>query len=391
MDVHVPQSPRLFAVVGTRPEAIKLAPVVLAARRRGWSVHVCATGQHRRLLDTALAGFGLVPDTDLALMRDGQQVEDVVGRALPRLSAAIAAADPDLVLVQGDTASAFAGALAAFYRGAPIAHVEAGLRSGSLAEPFPEEMHRRAIAKMATLHFAATSGARHALLGEGVDDDAITVTGNTGIDALHVALAAVDEGVMRARFSWRDQSRPLVIATIHRRENQGARLGEVIAGLRAIAASGRCQLAVTVHPAPPIAAPLRDGLGRLPGVVMLDPLEHQAFLWLIGQAALVLTDSGGVQEEAPALGCPTLILRGQTERPEGIVHGVARLVPLAAAAIAGAALGLLADPRARARMSEPALPYGDGRATGRILATIQRWSAVRAGTDARYGASAPHR
>jgi UDP-N-acetylglucosamine 2-epimerase (non-hydrolysing) len=389
MHAPIAPAPRLFVVLGTRPEAIKLAPLIHAARRECWPVQMCATGQHRALLDAALADFGLVPDVDLALMRDGQRVEDVVGRALPALRAAIAAAAPDLVVVQGDTASAFAGALAGFYGGIPVAHVEAGLRSGRLDEPFPEEMHRRAIAALATLHFAPTEIARNALLGEGVEAAAITVTGNSGIDALHLSLAAIDAGAMRARFGWRDRSRPLVLATVHRRENHGRRLAEIVAGLRAVAAAGACQLAVTVHPAPEVAAALRAGLGDAPGVVLIDPLDHPAFLWLLGEAALVLTDSGGVQEEAPALGCPALVLRAQTERPEGIAEGNARLVPVAAAAIAHAVLALLRDRRARSRMAEPTLPYGDGRATARIVAAIARWWAVRAGIGARYAAAAP--
>lgn len=389
--MHAPlaPAPRLFVVLGTRPEAIKLAPVIRAARREHWPVRLCSTGQHRALLDAALADFGLAADIDLALMRDGQRAEDIVGRAVPALGRAIAAADPDLVLVQGDTASAYAGALAGFYRQVPVAHIEAGLRSGRLDEPFPEEMHRRAIAGLATLHFAPTGLAHRTLVAEGVDDAAVTLTGNSGIDALHASLARIDTAAMRARFGWRDRSRPLVLATVHRRENQGVRLAEIVAGLRAVAMADACQLAVTVHPAPGVAAALREGLGGERGVVLIDPLDHPGFLWLLGEAALVLTDSGGVQEEAPALGCPVLVLRAQTERPEGIAEGNARLVPVAAGAIADAVLSLLRDRHARRRMSAPALPYGDGRATGRIIAAIARWWAVRAGTGARYGAPAP--
>jgi len=387
MDVAAPVAlgPRLFVVLGTRPEAIKLAPLVHGAGRRGWSVRLCSTGQHRELLDGALAEFGLVPDIELAVMRPGQRAEDVLARALPSLAAAIAQADPDLVIVQGDTVSAFAGALAAFYRGVPVAHVEAGLRSGRADEPFPEEMHRRAIAGLATLHFAATDGAARALRAEGVPDTAIGITGNTGIDALRLSIAASDDAALRAEFGWLDPSRPLVLATVHRRENQGERMRAIVEGLRRIGASGACQLAVTVHPAPPIATALRSRLAGQPGIVLLDPVDHRSFAWLLGRASLVLTDSGGVQEEAPVFGCPVLVLRGRTERPEGLASGNARLLPIDAAAIAATVAALLRDGPARARMSEPQSPYGDGRASARILGAIARWWAVRDASAAPSG------
>ena len=371
--------PRLFVVVGTRPEAIKLGPVIGGARSRGWPVCLCSTGQHSELLDAALSSFALVPDIRLGLMRPGQQTEEVLGRAVPALAEAIGRTRPDLVVVQGDTVSAFAGALAAFYRHVPVAHVEAGLRSGQADDPFPEEMHRREIARLADLHFAATQTARHSLLEEGVSAEAVTVTGNSGIDALHLTLAAIDHSAMNTRFEWFDRGRPLVLATIHRRENQDGRLAEIVQGFRRIAMSGRCQLAVTVHPAPRIKAALRTGLAGCPDAVLLDPVDHPTFVWLLTQAALVLTDSGGVQEEAPALGCPTLVLRRSTERPEGIATGNARLVDVTADAIELAVASLLDDAPARRRMAEPASPYGDGCATERILAEIARWWALRAG------------
>ncbi|PZN92108.1 MAG: UDP-N-acetylglucosamine 2-epimerase (non-hydrolyzing), partial [Alphaproteobacteria bacterium] len=328
MAVGAPSDNAFVVVVGTRPEALKLAPVVMELARRGRRTLLVATGQHRELLDGALAAFGLVPDHDFGIMRAGQAPADVVGALVPVLARCFDELQPAAVIVQGDTASAFAGAQAAVYAQVPLAHVEAGLRSGG-AEPFPEEMHRRAIGQLADLHFAPTVAARAALLAEGVAPQAIHVTGNTGIDALLLMQARLARepalaAALALRFGAIDRRRPLILATVHRRENHGERLAGVLAAVAALAADA--EIVMPLHPSPAVRGPALAALGGLAGVHLLPPLDYAAFVWLMGQASLVLTDSGGVQEEAPALGLPVLVLRDVTERQEGVASGNALLV-----------------------------------------------------------------
>ncbi|MFZ4689638.1 MAG: non-hydrolyzing UDP-N-acetylglucosamine 2-epimerase [Polymorphobacter sp.] len=356
-------------VAGTRPEAVKLAPVILALRANGQHCRIIATGQHRELFHEALNAFGLVADDDLAIMRAGQSPADVIGTLVPALAARFVELRPAAVIVQGDTATAFAGAQAAVYARSPLAHVEAGLRTGH-AEPFPEEMHRRVIAQLADLHFAPTALAAAALHREGVAPQTIHVTGNTGIDALHLMAArlagdAVLQAVLAARFAGIDAQRPLLLVTIHRRENHGDRLASVLAALATLAQAA--EIVLPVHPHPAIAGPVNAVLGGLAGVHLLPPLDYPAFLWLLQRARLVLTDSGGVQEEAPALGTPALVLRDVTERSEGIASGNARLVGTDTAAIVAAVGKLLGDAAARGRMTAAALPYGAGDAARQIV------------------------
>jgi UDP-N-acetylglucosamine 2-epimerase (non-hydrolysing) len=359
-------------VAGTRPEAVKLAPVILALQGRGQATYLVATGQHRELFHEALAGFGLVADDDLGIMRRAQAPADVVGALVPALAAICGEMRPAAVIVQGDTATTFAGAQAAVYSRRPLVHVEAGLRSGHV-EPFPEEMHRRAIGQLADVHFAPTSAARAALLGEGVAAAAIHVTGNTGIDALRLVEArlarepAMVAGLAR-RFAAIDMRRPLIVVTVHRRENHGARLAAVLTALAAL--RGEAEIVVPVHPHPAVAGPIHAALGRVAGVHLLPPLDYPAFIWLLGRATLALTDSGGVQEEAPALGVPVLVLRDVTERREGVDSGNARLIGTDASEIIAAVRGLLSDARAIGRMGEAALPYGSGDAAARIAAVL---------------------
>lgn len=372
-------SGRFAFVAGTRPEAIKLAPVILELTRRGRRPLLVATGQHRDLLAGALAAFGLAADDDLDVMRPGQAPADVVGLLVPALARLFADHAPDAVVVQGDTATAFAAAQAAVYARVPLAHVEAGLRSGS-HEPFPEEMHRRAIAQLADLHFAPTPAARAALLAEGVLPTAVHVTGNTGIDALRQMQARLRRepalaAALALRFGGIDRSRPMILATVHRRENHGVRLASVLAALSDLA--GQAEIVVPVHPHPAVAGPIHRALGGRAGVHLLPPLDYPAFVWLMEQAALALTDSGGVQEEAPALGLPVLVLRDVTERREGVDSGNARLVGTDTAAIVAAGRGLLADRVSLSRMGEAALPYGAGDAAARICDVLMAQFAVR--------------
>ncbi len=370
-------------VAGTRPEAVKLSPVILALRAQGAPTYVVATGQHRELFHEALAGFGLVADADLAIMRRAQTPAAVIGALVPALAAICERLRPAAVIVQGDTATAFAGAQAAVYARRPLVHVEAGLRSGHF-EPFPEEMHRRAIAQLADVHFAPTAAARAALLNEGIAADTIHVTGNTGIDALRLTKARLAqdaglEAMLARRFAGIDFRRPVIVATVHRRENHGARLEQVLAALATLAAEA--EIVVPVHPHPAVAGPVHAILGGRAGVHLLPPLDYAAFIWLLQRATLALTDSGGVQEEAPALGVPVLVLRDVTERREGLDSGNARLIGTESREIVDTVRGLLADRHAIGRMSEAALPYGAGDASGRIVEAMLR----RFGAAARIG------
>jgi UDP-N-acetylglucosamine 2-epimerase (non-hydrolysing) len=374
MAMGAPPEAVLLFVAGTRPEAVKLAPVILALRGRGRATYVVATGQHRELFHEALAGFGLAADCDLAIMRPDQSPAAVVGALVPALAELCARLRPAAVIVQGDTASAFAGAQAAVYARCPLVHIEAGLRSGD-AEPWPEEMHRRAIAQMADLHFAPTAGAAAALRREGIPACAIHITGNTGIDALKSVEARLATNpalgaAMAQRFAAIDPRRPLLLATVHRRENHGTRLTAIAAALADLAAD--MEIVLPVHPSPAVSGPVHAALAGRRGVHLLPPLDYPAFVWLLGRATLALTDSGGVQEEAPALGVPVLVLRHVTERPEGIASGNARLIGTCHAEIVAAVRTLLSNSAAIGRMAEPALPYGAGDASERIAAVLDR-------------------
>lgn len=372
MAMEAPPEEVFLFVAGTRPEAVKLSPVILAVRGLGRATYIVATGQHRELFHEALGGFGLEADEDLGVMRSAQTPADVVGALLPLLARRCAALNPAAVIVQGDTATAFAGAQAAVYARRPLVHVEAGLRSGH-CEPFPEEMHRRAIGQLADLHFAPTPAAAAALRDEGVAAAAIHMTGNTGIDALRLVEArlagdaGLAAGLMR-RFAGIDWRRPVIVVTVHRRENHGARLAAVLAALDVLAAT--CEIVIPVHPHPAVAGPVQAALGGVAGVHLLPPLGYPAFIWLLSRATLALTDSGGVQEEGPALGVPVLVMRAVTERREGLDSGNARLVGTDAGEIVAAVRGLIGDACAIGRMGDAALPYGSGDAAARIAGVM---------------------
>ncbi len=362
---------RIVVVMGTRPEAIKLAPVLAALRaHRGLEPRLIVTGQHRGLIDSVLAHFNLTPHVDLDLMRPGQSAGDLTARAMLALGETLARERPEMIVVQGDTGSALAGALAGFHANVPVAHIEAGLRTGNLASPFPEEGNRRLISQVAALHFAPTPQARAALLREGVAAGTIEVTGNTGIDALLAVDARVRGHARAPGLPDLQLDRPLVLVTTHRRENHGAPLLRICDAIERIARHETCEIVVTVHPNPGVAKVLRSRLGGLAGVHLIEPLAYDAFVWTLRRAALVLTDSGGVQEEAPVLGTPVLVLRDTTERPEGVQAGVAMLVGTDPVRIAGAARAVLRDPEVAAWMSRPLRLYGKGDAAPRIAARI---------------------
>jgi UDP-N-acetylglucosamine 2-epimerase (non-hydrolysing) len=362
----------LLVVFGTRPEAIKLAPVIAELRRRpDVTVRVVTTAQHRELLDQVLAVFSIVPDVDLDLMRPQQTLAELSGRILSALDQLLQSAAPDAVVVQGDTTSAFMSGLAAFYRGVPVAHVEAGLRTGSLFNPFPEEMNRRLTAALTSLHFAPTARARQALLAEGISDDAIFVTGNTVVDALLQMRGSDAYKAVRLPVNIRKGERVLLV-TLHRRENWGAPLAGMCRALRTIAeARADVRVVLPVHLNPAVRTVVHESLGAVPRVDLIEPLDYLEFIALMDASWLVLTDSGGVQEEAPALGRPVLVLRDVTERPEAVECGAARLVGTDPEAIVRRTLALLDNDDERASMARPVSPFGDGRAARRIVDVLE--------------------
>ena len=381
--------PRKVSVVfGTRPEAIKMLPVVRALRARPeeFECRVVATGQHRQMLDQVLAVFGTVPDADLDLMEPGQELERIFTRAVMAMKDELAATRPDMVLVEGDTTTVFATALAAFWRGCPVGHVEAGLRSGDVRNPFPEEMNRILAGCLSDLHFAPTRDAAGNLLRAGVPEARIFVTGNTVIDALRATALAVKD---RPCAAVRDARSRVVLVTVHRRESFGEPLGRVLAALAQIVKTvPDIEIVLPVHPNPRVYDAVHAALGNVPRVHLLAPLDYLDFVAYLEAAHLVLSDSGGVQEEAPALGTPVLVLRETTERPEGIHAGVARLVGTDTARIVGEAVKLLGDGRAYAAMARAVNPYGDGRASERIVAALRHHFGMTAERPADFAPAA---
>lgn len=398
---------RIAVIFGTRPEAIKMAPVVLALRRApGVVCQVCVTGQHRQMLDQVLEVFGLVPDADLNLMQPNQTLAELTARAVTALDVYLGREQPDLVLVQGDTTTVFCATLAAFYRGVRVGHVEAGLRTWDLRAPWPEEANRVLTTRLATLHFAPTEGARQNLLREGVSDHAITVTGNTVIDALLLALDKVRAHpptipelpeFLQPVTAGRSGVAPLVLITGHRRENFGEAFENVCRALRDLAQSfPEVHWVYPVHLNPNVRGPVMEILGVSPAspgpkgapadprlrsahrnIHLIEPLSYLSFVGLMDRATLILTDSGGVQEEAPSLGKPVLVMRDTTERPEGVAAGTVRLVGADRQRIVTEVSRLLTEPSACAAMARKQNPYGDGHAAARIVAACTKLLAVR--------------
>ena len=359
--------PLVFCVVGTRPEAIKTAPVVLELRRfPEVETRLVSTGQHREILLQALATFGLAPDVDLAIMAHGQTLAGVTAKALEGIDRLVAEQGPAMVVGQGDTTTAFVAALAAFYRRVPFAHVEAGLRTATIDDPFPEEFNRRAAGLIAALHFPPTDWARDNLLREGKDPATITVTGNTGIDAVLQAAAQGTE-------VWYPGGERIVLLTTHRRENWGEPQVRIARAARELTDRlPDVRLVVAMHPNPAVRETLTGVLGGHPRVDLIEPPEYGRFVTLMRRASLILSDSGGVQEEAPAFGIPVLVLRETTERPEGVHAGTARLVGTDYEAILNESSRLLADSTEYNAMAQAVSPYGDGRAAARIRYTIMK-------------------
>jgi UDP-N-acetylglucosamine 2-epimerase (non-hydrolysing) len=359
---------KFLVVLGTRPEAVKLAPVIRTLKSQaGVETQVCVTGQHRELLDPVLDFFSITPEYDLDLMEPEQALNPLAARLIDRLDAVLAKAAPDRLIVQGDTTTAFAAALAAFHRSIPVAHVEAGLRTYRAFEPFPEEMNRRAIGLIADMHFAPTRTARDNVVAEGLQGE-VFVTGNTGVDALDIVLEALESD---AALWWRvdaglpvkQEGRKLIAVTTHRRESFGAPFAAICDAIARLAARPDVDILFPLHPNPALGAPAREALGDIANVHLLPPLDLPSFVALMQRADLILTDSGGVQEEAVTLGRPLLVLREATERPEGVETGAATRVGADPERILHAAETLLAEPCAGRRSQI----YGDGRASERIL------------------------
>jgi UDP-N-acetylglucosamine 2-epimerase (non-hydrolysing) len=369
---------KILVVYGTRPEAIKMAPVIAALRRDAlFAVTLCATGQHREMLDQAQELLGLRPDLDLQLMRRDQTLSGLAASTIAAMDEVLTAAPPDWLLVQGDTTTAMAAALAAFHRGVRVGHVEAGLRTGDLERPFPEEANRRIVDSLATALFAPTERAGRALLAEGCDAARIHLVGNTVIDALRLF----------PRDPEPSPGRPEVLITVHRRESFGAPLAEILAALRTLAESfPDVDWIYPVHSNPHVREPAYERLGGLPNLQLHEPFDYRELVRRLARCRFVLTDSGGIQEEAPSFGRPVLVLRETTERPEGVEAGVARLVGTGRERIVAAAAELLTSPAAYEAMARAVNPYGDGHAAERIAAILagHPWTPFRPA-----GATAP--
>lgn len=356
----------VMSIFGTRPEAIKMAPVVLELCKYPQIKSVVAvTAQHREMLDQVLNLFDIRPDFDLNIMSEGQTLFDITSRALLGLDKVLTEAKPDVVLVHGDTTTTFAGALAAFYHQIEVGHVEAGLRTRNKFSPYPEEMNRRLTGALADLNFAPTSTAKENLLREGVDSDKIFVTGNTVIDALFKTVRA------DFQFPDLDLSKRIILVTTHRRENWGEPLRQVYKALKSLVEEfSDVEVIFPVHKNPKVRAVVNEELGGVERVCLIDPLDYEPFANLINKATLIMTDSGGLQEEAPALGKPVLVLRDTTERPEAVDAGTVKLIGTNREKVYGAAKILLADKSEYKKMAEARSPYGDGHAAQRIVKAL---------------------
>lgn len=367
---------KILIVFGTRPEAIKLAPVVNALRARPeLDARVCVTAQHRQMLDQVLKLFSITPDFDLDLMRAGQDLTDITARALVGLREVFAGWRPDRVLVHGDTTTTMSAALAAYYARIPVGHVEAGLRTGNIYSPWPEEINRRMAGVIADVHFAPTDQARQNLLNEAVSPERIVVTGNTVIDALLWVVKELDSNntlrqQLEQQFAYLDPAKRLILVTGHRRENFGGGFENICHALNGLADRADTEIVYPVHLNPNVQEPVKRILGGRPNIFLIEPLDYLPFVYLMNRSALILTDSGGIQEEAPTLGKPVLVMRDTTERPEAVAAGTVRLVGTSRERIFQQASLLLDDPLKYEEMSFSHNPYGDGTASQQICEWI---------------------
>ena len=356
---------------GTRPEAVKLCPLIAELKKSpALRIIVCVTAQHRGLLDQVLATFAVEPDFDLDIMQPGQSLASLTARLLSAFEPVLAAVEPDLVVVQGDTTTTLCGALAAFYAAVPVAHVEAGLRTFDFASPFPEEMNRVFTTQLATLHFPPTASAAKNLAALNIPPDRIEITGNTGVDAIVAVRDALEQGRLSGLSLPLDAQKKLILVTAHRRESFGDGFRQICNAVIDLAHRGDVQVVWPIHPNPSIRQAFDSAVSSHSNILAIEPLEYVQFVDLMRRAYLILTDSGGVQEEAPALGKPVLVLRAKTERPEGIEAGTARLAGNDRQQIVAEANILLDDPTAYQRMAQTRNPFGDGHASERIAARI---------------------
>lgn len=369
---------RCLVAFGTRPEAIKLAPLIHALRSSATvEPVVCVTAQHREMLDSVLQLFSITPDRDLAIMRPDQTLNALLARAISSLDDAMADIQPDLVLVQGDTATALAGAVAAFMRRIPVGHVEAGLRTGSLDHPWPEEANRRMIAVVTRRHYAPTAASVDNLLREGTDPASVLNTGNTVIDALLSISARLDEDKAWARqvagnLPALAPNKRLILVTGHRRESFGKGFEDICSALARLAERADVEIVYPVHLNPNVRNVVHERLGRLANIHLIEPVDYASIVMLMKRAHLILTDSGGIQEEAPALGKPVLVMRQTSERMEAVAAGVAKLVSTDPDMIVKSALDLLDDSKIYTSMATAVSPFGDGKASERIMADIEQ-------------------
>ncbi|WP_449465786.1 non-hydrolyzing UDP-N-acetylglucosamine 2-epimerase [Stenotrophomonas humi] len=367
---------KVMVVFGTRPEAIKMAPLVTALKQRPeLETIVAVTAQHRQMLDQVLELFEITPDEDLNVMQPGQSLSGLTSRIVQGMEQVIAKHKPDIVLVHGDTTTTFATSLAAFYQRTAIGHVEAGLRTGNLYSPWPEEANRKLTGVLASLHFAPTQKSADNLRAENVDPNTIHITGNTVIDALLAVVNKIKsnpalESELAARFPFLDQSKRLILVTGHRRENFGDGFEQICHALKDIAARGDTQVVYPVHLNPNVQEPVNRILGDQPSIYLIDPQEYLPFVYLMSRSHIIVTDSGGIQEEAPSLGKPVLVMRDTTERPEAVDAGTVKLVGTSATRIVTEVADLLDNVPAYQRMSHAHNPYGDGLASVHISQMI---------------------
>ncbi|MGX1923766.1 non-hydrolyzing UDP-N-acetylglucosamine 2-epimerase [Vibrio sp. NH-7] len=370
---------KILTVFGTRPEAIKMVPLVKALQAESdIESRVCVTAQHREMLDQVLDIFDIVPDYDLNLMKSGQTLNDVTAQILLQIKPVLQEFQPDVVLVHGDTATTFATSLAAYYEQIKVGHIEAGLRTGDIYSPWPEEANRKLTGAITYYHFAPTVNSRHNLLNEGYSSERIVVTGNTVIDALHLSIKKIEnEPTLRHRFesqfSFLSANRKLILVTGHRRESFGDGFEQICHALLQLATKfPQSQIVYPVHLNPNVREPVNRLLSGVSNVYLIEPQQYLPFLYLMQRSDVILTDSGGIQEEAPSLGKPVLVMRNTTERPEAVAAGTVKLVGTSTKKIVDEVSKLLTDPQAYEKMSKAHNPYGDGHACERIIQELKK-------------------
>lgn len=371
--------PTVLVVFGTRPEGIKMAPVVAALRREtSLDVKTCVTGQHREMLDQVLRLFDIKPDVDLAIMKSGQDLTDITSTILLKLRDVLAQIKPAIILVHGDTSTTFAASLAAFYARIPVAHVEAGLRTHNKYSPFPEEINRKLTAGLTDIHFAPTENAKSNLIAEGILETSIHVTGNTVIDALMETVKRIEaskelDNPLHREFDFLETSKKTILVTGHRRENFGQGIKDICRALIEISQRKDVQIVYPVHPNPNIQKPVEELLSQYPNIHLIPPRDYLPFIHLLKRSYIILTDSGGIQEEAPSLGKPVLVMRDTTERPEAVLAGTVKLVGTSTDLIVKHATQLLDDPVLYESFSRKNNPYGDGQASKRIASVVSNF------------------